>query len=354
MNPEIDPFRSLLNAAQSALQRGDRREARRLAQQVVASQPERAEGWMILAATSSPKASISYLKRALEINPGSQRARQGMHWAIQRLRQSPEPARGLPPLQPQLELPPRRSRLPETIATEAMVRSRPMLAPWIVIAVAVLAGLSIWFGSPTFSLASNNGRHHALVRLPYQKLTRTPTPTATFTPTLTPTSTSTPTITPSPTPTETPSPTPTETPKPAKKSKKAKGGNYTYPGRPAGVDQDEGWVDVDLSQQRVYVYEGDTLLNKFVVSTGTSRHPTVTGTFKVYVKYRAADMSGPGYYLPKVPYVMYFYKDYGLHGTYWHRNFGTPMSHGCINLKTDEAGWLFNFASVGTVVNIHR
>jgi lipoprotein-anchoring transpeptidase ErfK/SrfK len=71
------------------------------------------------------------------------------------------------------------------------------------------------------------------------------------------------------------------------------------------------------------------------------------------VKYRYADMSGPGYYLPNVPYVMYFYRGYGIHGTYWHNNFGTPMSHGCVNFPTDDAGWLFDFASVGTVVNVH-
>lgn len=111
---------------------------------------------------------------------------------------------------------------------------------------------------------------------------------------------------------------------------------------------------MDLSSQRVYAYQGDELINNVLVSTGTWLHPTVTGKYKIYVKYRAADMSGPGYYLPRVPYVMYFYKGYGLHGTYWHNNFGTPMSHGCINLPTDEAGWLFNFASVGTVVNIHQ
>ena len=50
---------------------------------------------------------------------------------------------------------------------------------------------------------------------------------------------------------------------------------------------------------------------------------------------------------------MYFYKGYGLHGTYWHNNFGTPMSHGCVNLATGDAGWLFSWASVGTVVNVH-
>jgi len=42
--------------------------------------------------------------------------------------------------------------------------------------------------------------------------------------------------------------------------------------------------------------------------------------------------------------VMYFYKGYGIHGAYWHMNFGTPMSHGCVNMKPDEAGLLFNWA----------
>lgn len=115
----------------------------------------------------------------------------------------------------------------------------------------------------------------------------------------------------------------------------------------------ERWIDVDLSQQRVYAYEGDTLMNSFLVSTGTWQTPTVTGEFKVWIKVRSQAMSGPGYYLPDVPYVMYFYKDYGLHGTYWHNNFGTPMSHGCVNLTIPDSEWLYNFASVGTVVNVH-
>jgi len=113
------------------------------------------------------------------------------------------------------------------------------------------------------------------------------------------------------------------------------------------------WIDVDLTNQAVYAYEGDVIVNSFIVSTGTWLTPTVTGQFKVYVKYRSASMSGPGYYLPNVPYIMYFYKSYGLHGTYWHNNFGTPMSHGCVNLRTDDAAWLYNWASVGTLVNVH-
>lgn len=121
---------------------------------------------------------------------------------------------------------------------------------------------------------------------------------------------------------------------------------------PAAVNG-ERWIDVDLTQQRLYAYEGDTLANSFVVSTGTWQTPTVTGTYNVWIKLRSAPMSGPGYYLPNVPYIMYFYGSYGIHGTYWHNNFGTPMSHGCVNMSIPDSEWIYNFASVGTTVNVH-
>jgi lipoprotein-anchoring transpeptidase ErfK/SrfK len=173
-----------------------------------------------------------------------------------------------------------------------------------------------------------------------------PTYTATFTPTFTPTPTNTPTptftLTPSPpnTPLPPTTPYPTNTPIPLPINEPGTGG--------------ERWVDVDLSEQRVYAYEGSTIVNTFIVSTGTWLHPTVTGTFKIYIKLLYTDMSGPGYYLPDVPYTMYFYSGYALHGTYWHSNFGVPMSHGCVNLSIPDAGWLFNWASVGTIVNVHQ
>jgi lipoprotein-anchoring transpeptidase ErfK/SrfK len=113
------------------------------------------------------------------------------------------------------------------------------------------------------------------------------------------------------------------------------------------------WIDVNLSAQRLTAYVGNTPVRSTYVSTGLPRTPTPTGSYRIYVKYTSTAMSGPGYYLPNVPYTMYFYRGYGLHGTYWHSNFGHPMSHGCINLPTSEARWLFGWASVGTLVRIH-
>ena len=122
-------------------------------------------------------------------------------------------------------------------------------------------------------------------------------------------------------------------------------------------DEDVLWIDVNIGQQKVYAMQGDRKVREFVVSTGTDKYPTVTGNYNIYVKYLKANMSGVDngipWFLADVPYVMYFYSGYGLHGTYWHDNFGTPMSHGCINLNIEDAEWLYDFAGIGTLVYIH-
>jgi LysM repeat protein len=124
------------------------------------------------------------------------------------------------------------------------------------------------------------------------------------------------------------------------------------PSAPTGGNSGR-WIDIDLSAQRLTAYAGDTPVRSTLVSTGLARTPTPTGRYRIYVKYGSTLMSGPGYYLPNVPYVMYFLRGYGIHGTYWHSNFGHPMSHGCVNLPTSEAQWLYGWAPVGTLVNIH-
>jgi lipoprotein-anchoring transpeptidase ErfK/SrfK len=113
------------------------------------------------------------------------------------------------------------------------------------------------------------------------------------------------------------------------------------------------WIDVDLSQQTVRAYEGNTVVRAMIVSTGTAYYPTPPGRFRIYAKYASTTMSGPGYYLTGVPHTMYFYRGYALHGTYWHNNFGRPMSHGCINLSRGDAAWLYSWAPIGTEVVIH-
>lgn len=110
--------------------------------------------------------------------------------------------------------------------------------------------------------------------------------------------------------------------------------------------QGEKWIEIDLSDQKLYAHEGDNIVYTFLISSGKWA-PTPQGNFRIWIKLRYSTMSGGSkedgtyYYLPNVPYVMYFYKGYGLHGTYWHNNFGTPMSHGCINLSIPDAEKLY-------------
>ena len=121
---------------------------------------------------------------------------------------------------------------------------------------------------------------------------------------------------------------------------------------PEGMEGDR-WIDVDLADQRLTAYEGSTLVRTTLVSTGLPGTPTPVGQFRIWIKFRFDDMAGADYYIKDVPFVMYFHEGYGLHGVTWHGNFGHPMSHGCVNLPTLEAEWLFGFAEVGTLVNIH-
>jgi lipoprotein-anchoring transpeptidase ErfK/SrfK len=106
----------------------------------------------------------------------------------------------------------------------------------------------------------------------------------------------------------------------------------------------EKWIEVNVTTQQLTAWEGDKPVMSYIVSTGLPDTPTVLGEFNIYQKLTATLMTGPNYYLPDVPYTMYFYAGYALHGTYWHSNFGQPMSHGCVNLETENARKLFEWA----------
>lgn len=132
-------------------------------------------------------------------------------------------------------------------------------------------------------------------------------------------------------------------------------GRRIWQGRP-GIYK---YIEVNISKQKLEVYQGGRKINETLVSTGTYKYPTPIGDFKIYTKLLRDEMRweyGPNhpdnYDLPNVPYVMYFYGPYSLHGTYWHHNFGHRMSHGCVNLPTPFAAWLYGFSNVGDRVFI--
>ncbi len=119
---------------------------------------------------------------------------------------------------------------------------------------------------------------------------------------------------------------------------------------PADVGNGTKWIEVNLGNQTLYAHEGDNVIYTMRISSGLPWTPTPTGTFNIWIKLRSTRMKGGSketgdyYDLPNVPYTMYFDGGYGIHGAYWHNNFGHPMSHGCVNLSPKDAEVLFNWA----------
>jgi len=125
---------------------------------------------------------------------------------------------------------------------------------------------------------------------------------------------------------------------------------------PAQIRPGERWIDVDLENQIVTAYEGDRPVFATLTSTGKGREgseqATPRGEFRIWVKLRSSDMdnleneeANRYYAIQDVPWVMYFEKGYGLHGTFWHRSFGRIQSHGCVNLAPLDAQRLFYWTS---------
>ncbi|MEM6599444.1 MAG: L,D-transpeptidase [Cyanobacteria bacterium P01_D01_bin.36] len=113
------------------------------------------------------------------------------------------------------------------------------------------------------------------------------------------------------------------------------------------------WIEVQLNEQQILVWEGNQIVYSSVMSSGTADRPTREGTFEIQSMHISARMRGSDYDVPDVPYTMYYSGNYALHGAYWHSNFGTPVSHGCINLPIVAADWIFSWAHVGTPVIVH-
>lgn len=118
--------------------------------------------------------------------------------------------------------------------------------------------------------------------------------------------------------------------------------------RPEEVDEDAKWIAVDLYEQTLVAYEGDTPVFATLVSTGLEGFETNEGLFDVWSSLPADAMAGAtgapsAYALQSVPWVMYFDGSISLHGTYWHDLFGYRQSHGCVNVSVSDARWLFNW-----------
>jgi hypothetical protein len=147
---------------------------------------------------------------------------------------------------------------------------------------------------------------------------------------------------------------------------------------PKWAQQGKKWIDVSILRQSLVAYEGTKPVYATLVSTGADgiadhekTHATIQGTFLIHTKHISVTMDGDDrgdeFDLRDVPFVQYFTDGYALHGAYWHDDFGTPRSHGCVNLSPTDAAWLFNWTDPvvpegwhaalslkkGTIVYIH-
>ena len=128
---------------------------------------------------------------------------------------------------------------------------------------------------------------------------------------------------------------------------------------PEGVTSNR-WIEVNLFEQTLSVYDKNQLVFATLTSTGVDPFWTRPGIFQIYVKKPTETMSGATaadrsdyYYLEDVPWTMYFDEERALHGAYWHNRFGYPNSHGCVNLSVGDSHWLYDWANVGDTVYVY-
>jgi lipoprotein-anchoring transpeptidase ErfK/SrfK len=360
-----------LKQATNALQHGDKHAARAWAQLAASMAPDMEEPWLILAAVARPHASIAYIERALQINPESKRARAGLVWAHQQhARQLSPPRQTVSPApvpinptiqkgQPTLQIPPK--------ALTGRRVSIPLVL--LMVVVCLIAAWAFWPGADSSVSAAILGNpissrdSHILSWLPagLLKPTDTPTPTATSTPTATasPTPTPTDTATPTPLPTDTATPTSTATPPPTNTPQPTVVKQAAAPQVPAGRGK---LIVVSISQQHVWAYQDGALVYSFVASTG-SGNSTRTGTFSILDKIPKAYASTWGFWMPDWMGIYYAGDlEDGFHslpllsdGTrLWGDSLGTPVTYGCVVLGIQDSKTLYNWATVGTTVQIKR
>lgn len=399
----------LIHTARQALLEGDKRAARRAAEQVAQSAPHYEQPWLLLAVLSSQKAAHFFLNKALSVNPASPCARAGLDWLAQKAAGNTIQVASLADV-----------IFPELVqAKKPAQSSRPnplyvFLGGVLVFGFIAILGmftLGIRVAAPTDkAIQMAQATLTALSMLP----TGTPTPEPSVTPSITPTATAsrTPTRTITRTPTAPPSatPEPTDTRQPtAKPTQAARNQSYTVqpgdtlsaiaqrfdisvaslmsanslpnssikagqvliipgaggnqqPTQSSPPSNDGKWILIDISEQHMYAYEDDRLVYSFIASTGIG-NSTRIGTFKVLDKIPNAYSQRFNIWMP---YWMGIYYsgtlENGIHGLpklwngveLWGNLLGKPATYGCIETRTSEAKLIYDWAEIGIKVVIRQ
>ena len=356
MNKKFVSVSQVLQQAKEALERGETHEARYWAQIAASMAPNMEEPWLILAAVANTRASIAYLERALAVNPMSERAHKELDLA--RRRQLNEKM-----------LPIIREAENHPAQVKAYTRSKPVVQKerhflyiptslrFLILALLLIAASAyFWAGSSFSALAaahnrtttsSANSQLHYWSQAYLPKPTYTPAPTATLTPILSPSPT------PSPTATSTfmATPLPTNTSQPSARPLQGQG----------SAASGEKLIVVSIHEQHLYAYQGSKLIYSFIVSTG-SNNSTVAGTYHILDKISDPYGADWNFWMPDWMGIYYVGNlENGFHALpllangqrLWGNEIGTPASYGCVVLGIADAQTLYNWADVGTTVQIN-
>ncbi|WP_437985570.1 L,D-transpeptidase family protein [Sorangium sp. So ce117] len=129
------------------------------------------------------------------------------------------------------------------------------------------------------------------------------------------------------------------------------------PRTPAWAVRGRKWIDVSIDKQSLVAYEGTRPVYVTLVSTGAdglgdpkTTRSTIQGLFRIHTKHVTVTMDGDEededpFDFRDVPFVQYFTEGFAFHAAYWHDDFGTARSHGCVNLSPLDAAWLFEWTT---------
>lgn len=363
MNSDTNEIEQAIQNSYAALNQGNRTGARYWAQRAAWLAPDREDPWLVLAVVSSPHASLSYLQRALKINPDSERAQTGLRWAQERLEEETRAAAE------------RQARIKAAAQPATPLRKRSRFSAGKVLfgcsLVVLLAGG--WLGAawmnwpeglqvvqafiPRGSPVQAEAQPAQVQASVAAALTQSAPPTRMATATQTPP----PTATSTPLPTQTPEPTlaPTVNPTELHLDKTALEGAAV----PDGMVDGQKRVLVDISEQHLYAYEGDQVVYSFVASTGQGGG-TLTGTFPILDKIENAYSDPWGFWMPDWLGIYYAGPDLenGIHSLpvlqdgseIWGNDIGKPITYGCVVLGPQDAKMLYNWVDIGTPVIIQN
>jgi lipoprotein-anchoring transpeptidase ErfK/SrfK len=358
MSSNLRIAKHAVQVALKELRLGNKQAARSWAQRAVELAPGGEEAWLILASLAEPRASLEYIKKALLANPGSKGARQGLCEVQKRLEMDSKVLSAKPPL------------LHEPVPKKRSLQSLPgwfRLFPVYGLAFFTIGVLTLlaFQSRLVCAYAPLADKQEIIVLLPISTSTSTETMTVTPQSTEAASATPFPTETASPTglPTETASPTalptetatPTQSPAPTLEAPSV----IISPTPPANANGEKRIV-VDVSEQLLYAYQGEALVYRFVISTG-AENSTRMGSFPILDKIPEAYSDPWGFWMPDWLGI-YWVGDIenGLHAlpvmpdgkVLWEDGLGTPISHGCVVLSPADARSLYDWADIGTQVEI--